>query len=111
MTRLDGARMDGSNGNLMHPVAFDLEKGVRFGDDRKLSVAFKVAAEWKNAFGPSTVAQPSAMVGFHALDAKQIKDCAFHPQCAWKELVKAGIDWPRPVFHFVFVTATPSALR
>jgi hypothetical protein len=86
VTGFDGAGMHRPDGNLMDSVSLDLDKRVRFGYDRKLIVAVKISPKRECVFWPSTVPQPSAMVGFHTLDAKQIKDGAFHSHSTREEL-------------------------
>ena len=111
MTRLDGAGVHRPDGNLMYPISFDLDKGVRFGYDGKLSIAVKVAPKWECVFWPSTVTHPSAMIRLHALDAKQIEDCAFHSQSAREELSKARISRLSSALHLVPDDGNPIGLE
>jgi hypothetical protein len=102
MTGLDGAGMHGPDGNLMDSISLDLDKRVGFGNDSELMLAVKIASKRECIFRPSAVPQPSAMVGFHTLDAEQIEDGPFHSDSAWEELTQTRIRRLCSALHLVF---------
>jgi hypothetical protein len=86
----------------MDAVAFHLNEWIRPRVDWKLLVSIKIPPQWKYCLRPPAMAQPAAVVRFHAHNSKQILYCALHMQGARKYLHKAWIDRLRSRFHLMF---------
>ena len=81
MSRLDGARMDRADSDLMHTVAFYLIQTGMALSRRELLASIDLPPQGEKLSRPAAVAQPSALVrASSSRNSEQVMHAALHPQ-------------------------------